>query len=33
MIEKPDEVIHQIEYKWPSRRLLVLGDVILDKYF
>jgi D-beta-D-heptose 7-phosphate kinase/D-beta-D-heptose 1-phosphate adenosyltransferase len=25
-------VIQQIEQQWPKKRLLVLGDVMLDKY-
>jgi len=26
------EILHKIENEWPSKRLLVLGDVMLDKY-
>lgn len=32
MIEQLHEVIHKIEQTWSSRRLLVVGDVMLDKY-
>jgi D-beta-D-heptose 7-phosphate kinase / D-beta-D-heptose 1-phosphate adenosyltransferase len=32
LIEQLHEVIHKIEQEWPSKRLLVLGDVMLDKY-
>jgi D-beta-D-heptose 7-phosphate kinase/D-beta-D-heptose 1-phosphate adenosyltransferase len=32
MIEQLHEVIHKIEQEWPRKRLLVLGDVMLDKY-
>ncbi|WP_263355312.1 bifunctional D-glycero-beta-D-manno-heptose-7-phosphate kinase/D-glycero-beta-D-manno-heptose 1-phosphate adenylyltransferase HldE [Acidicapsa acidisoli] len=32
MIEQLHEVIHKIEQEWPAKRLLVLGDVMLDKY-
>ena len=32
MIEQLHEVIQQIEHEWPTKRLLVLGDVMLDKY-
>ena len=32
MIERLHEVIAKIEQEWPSKRLLVLGDVMLDKY-
>ena len=32
MIEHPDEVIQAIEHKWPTKRLLVVGDIMLDKY-
>lgn len=32
MIEKLHEVMHKIEQEWPNKRLLVLGDVMLDKY-
>src|SRR5271170_4006513 len=32
MIQQLHEVIHKIEQEWPSKRLLVLGDVMLDKY-
>ena len=32
MIEQLHEVIHKIEQEWPNKRLLVLGDVMLDKY-
>ena len=32
MIEQLREVIQEIEYKWATKRLLVVGDVMLDKY-
>jgi D-beta-D-heptose 7-phosphate kinase / D-beta-D-heptose 1-phosphate adenosyltransferase len=32
LIERLHEVIAKIEQEWPSKRLLVLGDVMLDKY-
>ena len=32
MIDHLHEVIEQMEHVWPSRRLLVVGDVMLDKY-
>ncbi|HEX4319616.1 MAG TPA: bifunctional D-glycero-beta-D-manno-heptose-7-phosphate kinase/D-glycero-beta-D-manno-heptose 1-phosphate adenylyltransferase HldE [Acidobacteriaceae bacterium] len=32
MIQQLHEVIHKIEQEWPAKRLLVLGDVMLDKY-
>ncbi len=32
MIEQLHEAIQEIEYKWASKRLLVVGDVMLDKY-
>jgi D-beta-D-heptose 7-phosphate kinase/D-beta-D-heptose 1-phosphate adenosyltransferase len=32
VIEHPDEVIQAIEHKWPTKRLLVVGDIMLDKY-
>ncbi len=32
MIEQLHEAIQQIEHEWPNKRLLVLGDVMLDKY-
>jgi D-beta-D-heptose 7-phosphate kinase / D-beta-D-heptose 1-phosphate adenosyltransferase len=32
VIERLHEVIAKIEQEWPSKRLLVLGDVMLDKY-
>ena len=32
MIEQLHEVIHHVEHVWPEKRLLVLGDVMLDKY-
>ena len=32
MIEKLHAVIQTIEQEWPRKRLLVLGDVMLDKY-
>ena len=32
MIDQLHAVIHKIEHEWPSKRLLVLGDVMLDKY-
>ena len=32
MIEQLHAVIQKIEQEWPSKRLLVLGDVMLDKY-
>lgn len=31
-MEHLHEVLHTIEERWPSKRLLVLGDVMLDKY-
>src|SRR5271154_4264614 len=31
-LQQLHEVIHKIEHEWPNRRLLVLGDVMLDKY-
>jgi D-beta-D-heptose 7-phosphate kinase/D-beta-D-heptose 1-phosphate adenosyltransferase len=32
VIEQIGEVIHEIENGWSTRRLLVVGDVMLDKY-
>ena len=32
MIEQLHEVIQEIEHKWALKRLLVVGDVMLDKY-
>jgi D-beta-D-heptose 7-phosphate kinase / D-beta-D-heptose 1-phosphate adenosyltransferase len=32
LIEQLHEVIHHIEHAWPGKRLLVVGDVMLDKY-
>jgi D-beta-D-heptose 7-phosphate kinase/D-beta-D-heptose 1-phosphate adenosyltransferase len=32
LIEQLREVIHEIEHKWAAKRLLVVGDVMLDKY-
>src|SRR5580698_2137734 len=32
MIEQLREAIRQIEHNWASKRLLVVGDVMLDKY-
>ena len=32
MIEQLHRVIREIEHKWTSKRLLVVGDVMLDKY-
>jgi D-beta-D-heptose 7-phosphate kinase/D-beta-D-heptose 1-phosphate adenosyltransferase len=32
LIQQLHEVIGKIEQEWPSKRLLVLGDVMLDKY-
>ena len=32
MIEQLHDVIQEIEQKWASKRLLVVGDVMLDKY-
>ena len=32
MIEQLHEAIDQIEHHWPSLRLLVVGDLMLDKY-
>src|SRR5215475_7462665 len=32
MIEQLHAVIQKIEQEWPKKRLLVLGDVMLDKY-
>ena len=32
MIQQLHEVIRKIEQEWPAKRLLVLGDVMLDKY-
>ncbi len=31
-LQQLHEVLHKIEHDWPSKRLLVLGDVMLDKY-
>lgn len=32
MIQQLHDVIGKIEHEWPAKRLLVLGDVMLDKY-
>ena len=32
LTDRLHEVMRHIEHEWPSRRLLVLGDVMLDKY-
>ena len=32
MIEQLHEVIQEIEQKWAAKRMLVVGDVMLDKY-
>jgi D-beta-D-heptose 7-phosphate kinase / D-beta-D-heptose 1-phosphate adenosyltransferase len=32
VIERLHEVIQEIEHKWSEKRLLVVGDVMLDKY-
>jgi len=32
LFEQLNEVIRQIEHVWPGKRLLVLGDVMLDQY-
>jgi D-beta-D-heptose 7-phosphate kinase / D-beta-D-heptose 1-phosphate adenosyltransferase len=32
VIEQLHEVIGEIEHAWPSKRLLVVGDIMLDKY-
>ncbi|HEV2647300.1 MAG TPA: bifunctional D-glycero-beta-D-manno-heptose-7-phosphate kinase/D-glycero-beta-D-manno-heptose 1-phosphate adenylyltransferase HldE [Acidobacteriaceae bacterium] len=32
LIEQLHEVIQEIEHKWSAKRLLVVGDVMLDKY-
>ena len=32
VIEQLQRVIREIEHKWTSKRLLVMGDVMLDKY-
>lgn len=32
MIEQLHEVVHEIEHRWGTKRLLVVGDVMLDKY-
>jgi D-beta-D-heptose 7-phosphate kinase/D-beta-D-heptose 1-phosphate adenosyltransferase len=32
MIEKLHEVIHEIEHSWATKRMLAVGDVMLDKY-
>jgi D-beta-D-heptose 7-phosphate kinase/D-beta-D-heptose 1-phosphate adenosyltransferase len=32
MIEQLHEVIHEIEHTWASKRVLAVGDVMLDKY-
>ncbi|WP_109488717.1 bifunctional D-glycero-beta-D-manno-heptose-7-phosphate kinase/D-glycero-beta-D-manno-heptose 1-phosphate adenylyltransferase HldE [Occallatibacter savannae] len=32
MLERLDEIIRDIEQGWRSRRLLVVGDVMIDKY-
>jgi len=31
-MEQLHQVIHEIEHNWASRRILVVGDVMLDKY-
>ena len=32
MIDHLHEVIRQIEHVWPQKRLLLVGDVMLDQY-
>jgi D-beta-D-heptose 7-phosphate kinase / D-beta-D-heptose 1-phosphate adenosyltransferase len=32
MIEQLRELIQEIEYRWASRRILVIGDIMIDKY-
>lgn len=32
MIERLHEVIREIEHSWPSKRVLAVGDVMLDRY-
>ena len=32
MIEQLHEVIREIEHSWAGKRLLVVGDVMLDRY-
>jgi D-beta-D-heptose 7-phosphate kinase/D-beta-D-heptose 1-phosphate adenosyltransferase len=32
MIDHLREVLREIEHNWTSKRLLVVGDVMLDKY-
>jgi D-beta-D-heptose 7-phosphate kinase / D-beta-D-heptose 1-phosphate adenosyltransferase len=32
MIEHLSELIQAVEHRWPERRILIVGDVILDKY-
>ena len=32
VIEQLHEAIDQIEHEWPAKRLLVVGDLMLDKY-
>ena len=32
MIEQLHQVIQQIEHEWATKRLLVVGDVMLDQY-
>ena len=32
MIEQLHEVSNEIEHDWPAKRLLVVGDLMLDKY-
>lgn len=32
MIEQVQQLVNLIEQDWPSRRLLIVGDVMLDKY-
>ena len=32
MIEKLHEVIREIEHSWATKRVLAVGDVMLDKY-
>ncbi|MGA8042433.1 MAG: bifunctional D-glycero-beta-D-manno-heptose-7-phosphate kinase/D-glycero-beta-D-manno-heptose 1-phosphate adenylyltransferase HldE [Terracidiphilus sp.] len=32
MIEHRQKLVHAIEHEWPRKRVLVVGDVMLDKY-
>jgi bifunctional ADP-heptose synthase (sugar kinase/adenylyltransferase) len=32
LIEQLHEVLNEIEYAWAAKRLLVVGDLMLDKY-